>query len=297
MLLKIIMGITDIIVTLALYYVTTPAVDKRRGKYFGVNISVTDNEQLLRLIENYQKTNKHLLSGLLILAVLSFFYRSSTPIIMTYVVVFTVGLVGFYASMIKYTMQFDRLVLNSAIDQTIVDKLKNWRYGIFYYNESDNRVMVAQRFGLGTTMNLAKPLGKAINIAAIILIVIIHAYITYTTVGNDLIAPHLTISKDAIHVASSSYSETIDIEAVEAVELVEANQVDIMFKTNGIGTEKYSRGYYDVQNLGNCFVCIYKSSPLIVMIKTEDKNALYSMKTAEETEAVYRKLLERLNQE
>ncbi len=79
-------------------------------------------------------------------------------------------------------MKFDRYLLNSENDILAKSNLRNWRYGIFYYNEFDDKLIVAQRFGLGMTMNMAKRLGKVIYIAAFLLIIMIYAYVIYTIV-------------------------------------------------------------------------------------------------------------------
>ncbi len=455
MAIKIIMGITNIILILSFYYVTSPAVDKRHNRYFGVSIDISTNSEISKLVEKYKLSNKKILYLFLFLVLISFFYTSSTYILLTHIIVFIGGLIGFYQNMIKYTMKFDDLILNndeiisnieirktrkvdlylssraddykftnlaynlffplaiciymlfkvinisnpSSIEYSIKflyivmlsinvvfliasifatryvknirqiqftenteenivinfnrknsainaiylinniniignfifalmfiksvslsiavlilvsvftlflilyiykkmknnsymeeDTLGSWVYGIFYYNKANTKLMVPQRFGVGTTINMARPMGKLIGISSVCLVIFLYSYMTYTIIGNDIVDSKLVISNDVVHISSLDYSKSVDFSEIKSIELISSYEIDILLKTNGIGTEKYSRGYYNVKNFGNCFLCIYKSSNLFILIKSEKGNIFYSEKTSKETEQVYNTL-------
>lgn len=38
------------------------------------------------------------------------------------------------------------------------DKSINWKWGIFYVNRADARIFIPKRFGIGWTLNFAKPI-------------------------------------------------------------------------------------------------------------------------------------------
>lgn len=46
------------------------------------------------------------------------------------------------------------------------DDDRHWIWGIFYYNPADRHSMVPKKVGIGTTMNLATPVGKGSAILA-----------------------------------------------------------------------------------------------------------------------------------
>lgn len=460
MFLKIILGITNIIVTLAFYYVTTTAIEKRKNHYFGIKINIDEKETLFNVVKKYKKHNKSLLYPLLFLTIISFFYKNSSYILLTHVVIFMFSFFGFYGGMMKYTMKFDDLILddddimsklevkktrkidlylsnkaddykftsilynlcfpiiitaymmirmvnigdinsieysyqmvyiviiivnivlmltsiivsqyiknsrqvaytenpeenvainfsikNTAINTTYLihninvianflfaltlikstsfsiailiisgiltlfllfsaykkfsplgsmdeSHFGNWVYGIFYYNKADRRLMVNQRFGIGTTINIAKPMGKLIGSVAVLTIIICYSMIVYFVIGNDMIPSKLIISNDMIHITSFSYSTSISYDEVNRIELIHQEKIAILFKTNGIGNERYRRGYYDVKDLGNCFVCTYNYSDNVILIKAKEQNILYSAQTSEETEAIYHKLFHQMS--
>ncbi len=171
----------------------------------------------------------------------------------------------------------------------------NWIYGIFYYNKADKKLSVPKRFGIGTTINLAKPMGKAILIATVVLIISVYSSAVYIIVGNEVVDHSLIISNEVMHMTSINYSKSISLAEVESVELVKKHDVHYTFKTNGISTESYRRGYFNVKGLGNCFVCVYSSSDTILKIKTVDGYLLYSTRTSEDTKAVYEELIYKIN--
>ncbi len=177
------------------------------------------------------------------------------------------------------------------VDYTGESSLGNWIYGVFYYNKSNDRLLVAKRFGIGSTLNLAKPAGKVITILTVIMLVLIYSSSLYIILGNEIVDHRLMTTKELMHITSINYSKTLPISDIQSVELVKKYDVKFTFKTNGISTESFRRGYFNVEGLGNCFVCVYRSSDTIIKIKTGDGISLYSGKTTEETKRIYRDLM------
>lgn len=74
---------------------------------------------------------------------------------------FIFGIVG-YSSFLtwKYGQGGEKLVF-SEIDEPVeevteVDEEKYWKLGVFYYNPEDSSIFVEKRFGIGSTINLAR---------------------------------------------------------------------------------------------------------------------------------------------
>lgn len=51
-----------------------------------------------------------------------------------------------------------------------VDEDDRWLWGIFYYNPRDTRVLINDRVGIGTSLNLARPAGEDRHGASALLI-------------------------------------------------------------------------------------------------------------------------------
>lgn len=63
-------------------------------------------------------------------------------------------------------------------DQLLFDDDEHWKLGIFYFNRDDSAVFLPERFGVGWTVNLARPLAWAFIIG---LIVVTFAFIAIIT--------------------------------------------------------------------------------------------------------------------
>ena len=61
-------------------------------------------------------------------------------------------------------------------------------------------------------------------------------------------------------------------------------------KTNGIGTEEYSRGNYRLDEYGKCKVYIYHKSKPYILIKIKSKYLIYNEENKEYTLKVYDQL-------
>lgn len=75
--------------------------------------------------------------------------------------IFVFGIVGYSLFLTwKYGQGGEKLVYNQikeiSNDITEVDEEKYWKWGIFYYNPQDPSIFVEKRFGIGTTINLAR---------------------------------------------------------------------------------------------------------------------------------------------
>ncbi len=50
---------------------------------------------------------------------------------------------------------------------------QHWKFGAFYFNRADQRTLVPKRFGIGLTLNFAKPVALILVLVIILPLVLI----------------------------------------------------------------------------------------------------------------------------
>ena len=63
-----------------------------------------------------------------------------------------------------------------------LDDDEHWKLGIFYFNPDDASVWLPERFGIGWTMNLARPAAWAF-VAGFMLVIVVFVALTVVLVG------------------------------------------------------------------------------------------------------------------
>jgi len=92
--------------------------------------------------------------------------------------IFVFGVIGYTLFLTwKYGQGGEKLVFDqikdASNDITEVDEEEYWKWGIFYYNPQDPSIFVEKRFGIGTTINLARWQAWAAIVGLILFIVLI----------------------------------------------------------------------------------------------------------------------------
>lgn len=64
-------------------------------------------------------------------------------------------------------------------DTLLVDDDEHWKFGLFYWNPDDSSLFLPERFGVGWTVNLARPAVWLIIVAGIVLTVLFTVAVTY----------------------------------------------------------------------------------------------------------------------
>lgn len=129
----------------------------------------------------------------------------------------------------------------------LADEDDVWLLGSLYYNPADTRVMVAKRLGLGSTINLATPIGKWTM--AILIVIMVGSLFVGPAMGVvDSIPTELELRGDppATLVASHGKSEkyTISVDRITDVQLRDA--LPECSRTNGTGLDHYLEGDFYV---------------------------------------------------
>jgi len=101
-----------------------------------------------------------------------------------------------------------------------IDDDKYWLFGMFYYNENDNHLIVNNRIGIGMTVNLAKLVGKIImRFSAICILILPVLGIWVMAEEFTPIRMEMTETQIIVHHLKKEY--VIDINEIDSFELID----------------------------------------------------------------------------
>ena len=181
--------------------------------------------------------------------------------------------------------------LTSGVE-IIADEDDRWIWGIFYYDPSDRRLMVAKRVGIGTTMNLGRPVGMILGVLSAL--VLVGCVFIGPILGGMYNKPlGLTVS-DPYFVASlgekSKYALPLD--EITSVEL--RDTLPSAYRTFGVGMETYLQGTFSVEGDGSCQLNLDPTQPPFLRVETETGTYWFNAETPDETRAAAQELETRL---
>lgn len=171
------------------------------------------------------------------------------------------------------------------------DDDRHWYWGIMYYNPNDSRVMVENRMGTGTAMNMARGIGKGTYIFAAICLLIIPVSCVWmimldftpisTKVENDLIVcTHLRVEYE------------IPLEDIENYNVIK--DLPDMTKVSGNGMDHVLSGTYEIYREGMFETFLNPQNNLFIKIETEDEMYYISGYDDNETQNLINEIDERV---
>ena len=145
----------------------------------------------------------------------------------------------------------EKLTANSGMG-FYVDEDDKWIWGQIYYNPDDSRLIVNNRVGVNTTVNVAKPAGKALLGVVIVLLVAMPLLgvwmenMSKTPVG-------LEITDTAVVATHGRTRYEVALEDIEEAEVLDA--LPYMTRTNGTGLDSVLKGRFSTP-WGRARVCL-----------------------------------------
>lgn len=178
----------------------------------------------------------------------------------------------------------ERLTKGAA---ALADEDDVWLLGSLYYNPADTRVMVAKRLGLGTTVNLATPVGKW-TMAVLVVIIVGSLFVGPAMGVADSIPTELELRGDApaTLVASHGKSEkyTISVDRITNVQL--RDSLPECSRTNATGLDHYLEGDFYVTGEGQAYFCLDPTAAVFLRVEANGIVYWFTGDSAEETQAV-----------
>lgn len=166
----------------------------------------------------------------------------------------------------------------------------SWFAGAVYCNPDDHSTTVEKRLGIGTTMNLATPKGKAFCYGMLIFVVVLIAGLSGFLLMADFSSTALRIdsASHTVSIDTFLYGTKFDESSVKSVTLV--NSIPKSFRTNGSDDGYSAIGHFDVDGYGPSLLYLHENQPPYLVIRLSDGYVFYNEPTKEQTMTVYEKL-------
>ena len=167
-----------------------------------------------------------------------------------------------------------------------IDDDDNWILGQFYYNPDDKRLNVEKRIGVGATINIAHPVGKAITIITGLLIVGIFIMLIYIGILSKT-PMSINIENDSVVCHQMKDDYVIPISSIEEPVIESGSKKLKLNKKSGYNMDPMYKGKYNVNDENDCIVFLNMDAGEYITFKADGKTYYISDDTAKETEEAY----------
>ena len=186
------------------------------------------------------------------------------------------GTLGFTVLLVAATLWMELSVRRAQAALTdaaaiVADEDDAWLGGIFYYNPTDKRFLVAKRIGLGSTVNLGTWAGK-LYYAFVGLVLVACLAIGPIFGVVDSIPTRLEVSGNApvelvaYHGRNEKYS--LDVDRITDVQL--RDTLPDAARTWGVGMDHYLQGDFYVIGDGEAQFCLDPTQKCFLRVETTD---------------------------
>lgn len=173
--------------------------------------------------------------------------------------------------------------------EILMDEDDNWPYGIICYNKNDKTLFVNSRIGLGVTVNFAHPLGKALDIFAVVSLLLL-PFIGLFTVKSEFTEPTVVLTETALEAYHTDLEYTIPLDDIYAVTYLTG--MPEASKTVGTNFPHMYKGKFHIKDIGkSAQLCLDPYGEAFLLILTNDqKYYLFGMEDTAKLESIYNTL-------
>lgn len=168
-----------------------------------------------------------------------------------------------------------------------IDEDDYWMWGMFYYNPNDAHLIINNRIGINSTINLARPAGKVI-IALTALLIAALPFFGLWMIPEEFTPVTASITQQEIVVSHVKQEYTIGLGSIDSVELLQ----ELPGRSKLVGTDfnTLNKGKFNVQGIGKCNVCLDPTQGPFLLIRTDQTVYLINVETPEKTVQLYEQL-------
>ena len=165
------------------------------------------------------------------------------------------------------------------------DDDRHWIWGIFYYNPADRHSMVPKKAGMGTTMNLATPVGKGSAIlGAVVLMVTIPAMCIWLIL-DEFTPIRLAVEDEILYAKHLNVDYEIQVEDIEHVEKI--TELPSWSKSSGTAMDTLEKGTFFIRNVGKCEVFLNPENTEFLHFSADGTDYYMSGSDDAQTEEIY----------
>lgn len=159
-----------------------------------------------------------------------------------------------------------------------------WIIGMFYHNPNDKHLMINNRVGIGTTLNLAKTSGKIIMVFSVLCILAM-PFMGFWMMAEEFTPVKIEINEAQLVVSHTSVVYKIDLEDIKSAVILET--LPSSSKITGSGFETLLKGKFRVKDIGVCELCLNPKSSPFIKITTDKRIYILGTNNRDETLTVY----------
>lgn len=163
------------------------------------------------------------------------------------------------------------------------DDDSHWIWGMLYYNPKDKHIMVENRMGTGTAMNMATGVGKGMYIFAILCLLIIPISSIFI-IMLDFTPINTKVENEKIVCTHLSIEYEIPLEDIENYMVI--TELPEMTKVAGNGMDHVLSGTYEIYREGMFETFLNPQNDLFIKIETEDEMYYLSGADDEQTQEI-----------
>ena len=175
-----------------------------------------------------------------------------------------------------------------AATGALVDEDDRWIFGQFYYNPDDRHLIVNARTGINTTVNLARPAGRAfLGFAALCLLGMLAVGPWMTSLDTRPV----TLTATETELVSTYGGKETCIPRTEITEVTLLDDLpEHLTRSNGTSMEHVMYGRYVARGYGGLNLCLDPTQPPFLLVQTEGRTYLLASRDPEQTWAAYHAL-------
>ncbi|WAW15547.1 hypothetical protein [Peptostreptococcus equinus] len=166
--------------------------------------------------------------------------------------------------------QMQEILTRGIADNFYIDEDDYWIGGLFYYNKNDSKLIVNNRVGINSSINMAKPAGKIISF--ITLIIILSMPIIGIETAIDSKSPiEINVTKNELTVNRYHDSYNLKLKDIEKIKLIKDIDNEKMSKIVGYGDDNVYSGTFRDSKEGEVEVCLDPNVGPHILVQTKDK--------------------------
>ena len=216
--------------------------------------------------------------------VLAMFIRDAgMTVVLLGAIIYSVIMIVVAINFAKKILDINQKYQDKRTIEDAADDDRYWPYGLFYYNKNDKHLMVENRMGTGTALNMATGAGKGTYIFALLSLLLIPISCIWM-IMLDFTPIQTTVEDDTIICQQLSVEYEIPLADIE--EYIILTELPEMTKLNGNGMDHVYSGTFEIYREGIVELFLNPQNDLYIKILTENETYFISGATDEETQAV-----------
>lgn len=154
-----------------------------------------------------------------------------------------------------------------------LDEDSQWLWGLIYDNPRDSHLIKNDRVGLGTTVNLARPAGKAIMALSLVCLLAM-PFLGVWMMAEEFTPVTVSVSSEEIDVAHLGPEFSVPLSAVTNYEVL--SSLPRLSKRVGTAMDDLCKGTFQVEGYGSCRLCLDPRAGRFLVLRTADETYLIS---------------------